>query len=98
MASVTGLPPPDELELDDEEELELEEEDELELELELELLEEELALLDDELEVGTGSSSAPQAPSRAAEPTSIKPLSSRMLRLCKGVLSNMLFSTKHCFS
>lgn len=85
------MPPLDELELDDEEdELELEEEDELELD-ELELLDE---LLEDELELDGGVSSAPQALSSAAEPTSIRLLTSRRLRQRKGVLSNMIFSTQ----
>lgn len=97
-AETASLPPLEELELElEEEELELEEEeleledDELELELELEELE---LLLDDELELV--SSPPPHAPSMAAEPTSNMLLISRRLRQRKGIVSNMLFSTKHC--
>lgn len=95
ITSITGLPPPDELELE-EEELELEE-DELELdeeELELDELELLVELLEEELELDE-ISSPPHALSSAAELTSIKLLIIRRLKQRKGVLSNMLFST-HC--
>jgi len=96
ITSVTGLPAPDELELD-EDELEDEELDELEeeeLELELDELELLAELLEEELELDE-ISSPPHALSSAAELTSIKLLIIRRLRQRKGVLSNMLFST-HC--